>query len=81
MVFMWCPECQFQRDGSKGREPQMKPREETDLTEIEQMLSIFMLTYTTSALDLGDSRFEVFFFLKEGKVMTFLNTIQLYSIR
>ena len=29
----------------------MKPREETDLTEIEQMLSIFMLTYTTSALD------------------------------
>ena len=41
------------------------------------MLSIFMLTYTRSALDWGDSRFEVcffFFFLKEGKVMTFLNT-------
>lgn len=34
------------------------------------MLSIFMLTYTRSALDWGDSRFEVcffFFFFEGGK--------------
>ena len=52
MVFIWGPECQFQRDGSKGREPQIKPREEKDLrsfTEIEQAQYFHVNLYNVSS--------------------------------